>query len=133
MKQVAQYQRGITFTGIFLILVVVGCFVIFALRLFPLYSEYFAVTGVMESMASEHSMKNKTTRDIRKRFVTKAGINNLERFSENKVKELVTVTKSKDGNRRFLNVKYRAENRLFKDVFLMMDVDETVELGVTSQ
>jgi hypothetical protein len=40
----------------------------------------------------------------------------------------VNVKKSKNGKKKYLNVKFQASNKLFDNMYLMMDVDETIEL-----
>ncbi len=65
---------------------------------------------------------------MRKTFLRNVELNNVERFTDKTVKELVTLKKSKDGKKKYLNVKYQATNKLFKNIHVMMDVDETLEL-----
>ena len=98
------------------------------LRIFPLYNEYLSVKSSMQSVVNQPPAKRKTTKDIRKLFLRNAEINNIARFNDQSVKELVTVQKSKDGKKRFLNVKFKSENRLFQNIYLMINVDETLEL-----
>ena len=70
----------------------------------------------------------KTIKDIRKIFLRNVEINGLDRFTDHNIKDYVTLKKSKDGKRKFLNVKYQSNNRLVQNIHLMMDVDETIEL-----
>lgn len=128
MKHISQRQGGMTALGIFLILAMIACFVVFGLRAFPLYNEYLTVQSAMQSIVETAPAKRKTIRDIRKKFLRNVELNNVERFTDQSVKELVNLQKSKDGKKKYLNVKYQATNNLFQNMFLMMDVDETVEL-----
>jgi uncharacterized membrane protein len=128
MKHISQRQDGMTALGIFLILGMIACFVVFGLRAFPLYNEYITVKSAMESVVNTAPDKRKTTKLVRTKFLRTVELNNVERFTDVTVKKLVNVQKSKDGKKKFLNVKYQASNKLFKNLFLMMDVDETVEL-----
>ncbi len=128
MKHISQRQNGMTALGIFIILGMLACFFAFGLALFPLYNEYVSVKSGMQAVLSQPPAKRKTTNEIRKIFLRNVELNNVERFTDQSVKELVNVTKSKDGKKKFLNVKYQATNKLFKNIHVMMDVDETVEL-----
>ena len=128
MKHISQRQGGMTALGIFIILAMLACFVLFGLTAFPLYNEYFSVQSGMQSVLSTDPAKRKTTNEVRKIFLRNVELNNVERFTDITVKELVNVQKSKDGKKKYLNVKYQASNKLFKNIFLMMDVDETIEL-----
>jgi hypothetical protein len=128
MKHISRRQDGMTALGIFLLLGVLACFVLFGLTVFPLYNEYLSVKSSMESTVNLPPAKRKTTKDIQKYFLRNVEINGLDRFTDYNIKEMVFVKKSKDGKQKFLNVKYQATNKLFKNIFLMMDVDETMEL-----
>jgi cytochrome c oxidase assembly protein Cox11 len=128
MKYISQRQKGMTVLGIFIILGMLACFFAFGLAMFPLYNEYVSVKSGMQAVLNQPPAKRKKTKDIRKIFLRNVELNNVTRFTDVTVKKLVTVKKSKDGKKKFLNVKYQATNKLFKNIFLMMDVDETVEL-----
>jgi hypothetical protein len=128
MKHISKRQGGMTALGIFIMLGMLACFVLFGLTAFPLYNEYFAVTSGMNSVASADPQLRQTTKDVRKIFLRNVELNNVERFTDKTVKELVNVQKSKDGKKKYLNVKYQASNKLFKNIYIMMDVDETIEL-----
>lgn len=119
--------------GIFIIMAMLACFVLFALTAFPLYNEYFAVKKSMQSVINQDPKLRTTTKEIRKIFLRNVELNNVQRFTDKTVKELVNVQKSKDGKKRYLNVKYQSSNKLFKNIFLMMDVDETLELTGSTQ
>lgn len=128
MKHVSQRQKGMTAIGIFLILAMLACFFSFGLALFPLYNEYVAVKSGMQSVLKRPPAERKSIKDMRKTFLRNVELNNVERFTDKTVKELVTLKKSKDGKKKYLNVKYQATNKLFKNIHVMMDVDETLEL-----
>jgi len=128
MKHISQRQGGMTALGIFIIIAMVACFFKFGLTLFPLYNEYTAVKSGMQSVLNRPLDKRKTVKQIRKIFLRSVELNNVERFTDQSVKELVTVTKSKSGKKKFLNVKYQATNKLFQNIHIMMDVEEVIEL-----
>lgn len=128
MKNLARQQRGMSPLTIFLILAALGCFLIFIFTIFPLYSESVNVKNSMESVLSQPPAKRQTVKDVRRIFLRNAGINNLQRFDDNAVQEMVNLRKEKDTGKTYLHVKYRAENKLFKNIYLMLDFDETLEL-----
>ena len=134
MKNPAKYQRGVSPFTVFLILAVLACFLTFIFTIFPLYSESMNVKNSMESVLSQPPAKRQTVKDVRRIFLRNANINNLQRFDDNSVRELVNIRQQKDTGKKYLHVKYRAENKLFKNVYLMLDFDETLELtGSVSQ
>ena len=130
MNLIKRRQGGITFIGILLILAVLACFVLFVLKAFPLYNEYFAVKTAMNSVASQPADLLVTTRDIQKSFLRNVQLNNVQRFDDRSVKELVTIQKpEKKGQPRVMRVKYEARNVLFKNIYLLMAVDESIAIG----
>ena len=128
MKNPAKYQRGMSPLTIFLILAALACFLTFIFTIFPLYNESINVKNSMESVLSQPPAKRQTVKDVRRIFLRNAGINNLQRFDGNSVEEMVNIRKEKDTGKTYLHVKYRAENKLFKNIYLMLDFDETLEL-----
>lgn len=128
MKQIAHRQKGMTAIGIFLILAMLACFFAFGLAIFPLYNEYINVKSGMQSVLNQPPEKRKSIKQMRKIFLRNVELNNVERFTDTTVKELVTLKKSKDGKKKYLNVKYQSTNKLFKNIYVMMDVDETLEM-----
>ena len=128
MKNILQLQRGMTVLGIFILLGIFGCFLLFGLTAFPLYNEYITVQSGMKSVLNRTPSDRKTTKQVRRVFLKSMEMNNVERFNDITVKEFVNVKKSKKGKKKYLNVKYQASNKLFDNIYLMMDVDETIEL-----
>ena len=134
MKNPAKYQRGMSPLTIFLILAALACFLTFIFTIFPLYNESLNVKNSMESVLSQPPAKRQTVKDVRRIFLRNASINNLQRFNSNSVQEMVNIRQQKDTGKTYLHVKYRAENKLFKNIYLMLDFDETLELtGSVSQ
>lgn len=128
MKNPAKYQRGMSPLTIFLILAALACFLTFIFTIFPLYNESLNVKNSMESVLSQPPAKRQTVKDVRRIFLRNANINNLQRFDGNSVEEMVNLRQQKDTGKTYLHVKYRAENKLFKNIYLMLDFDETLEL-----
>ena len=128
MKHISQRQGGMTALGICMILGMLACFVLFGLKAFPLYNEYALVKSSMESTINLPPAKRKTTKDIRKFFLRNVELNGVETFTDYNIKDMVTVKKSKDGKTKYLNVKYQKSNNFFKNIFLMIDIDETLEI-----
>lgn len=134
MKNLAKHQRGMSPLTIFLILAALACFLTFIFTIFPLYNESMNVKNSMESVLSQPPANRQTVKDVRRIFLRNANINNLQRFDDASVREMVNLRQQKDTGKTYLHVKYRAENKLFKNIYLMLDFDETLELtGSVSQ
>lgn len=122
-------QKGITLLStVFVIAVIIAVF-LFVVKIYPLYHEYFSVKAAMTSVSNQELIGKRSASDVRKYFLRNIEISgDFPRFTDNSVKKLVKVKRSKKGNKKFINVKYEAENKLFKNIYLHMKVDELVEL-----
>ncbi len=128
MKHISQRQGGMTALGIFIILAMVACFAAFGLRLFPLYSDYMGIKSTMQAVVKQPAERRKTTKMMRLLFVKNAKINGLYQFDRNNIKNHLRTKKSKDGKTKYMNFTYQATSPLFKNIFLMIDVDELLEI-----
>jgi len=74
-------QRGIGFIMLIFIFAVCGVVVLLGLKLFPVYSQYFNVRGVISSMATSEEVRSGTVAEIRKSFDRRATIAYVEVIS----------------------------------------------------
>ena len=128
MKIMKRKQEGMSFWGLVCVMASIAMIVLFALRAFPLYNEQIGVKSALKALVdlpAEHTRNKKATF---KSFLKNAQINGVRRFNSANIKEFATVKKSKKGGKRFFILKYQAKNKLFGNLFLMLKVDETVEL-----
>ena len=119
-------QKGMTFLGILMILAMLGCFFLFGLRAFPLYTEYFAVKQSMKAVANQPFSKRHNTNRVRVLLLKNLGLNSVYKFNETNIKK-VTKVKKKNG-KRYLYVQYDPSNRLFSNLYLSIKIDESIEL-----
>jgi Tfp pilus assembly major pilin PilA len=61
-----RYSRGITLVGFLILLCVAGFFAYCAMKLVPVYIEYFGVVKAMEQLKSEPGAGQKTLEQIRR-------------------------------------------------------------------
>ena len=70
MKNMRNKQYGIGFVGWCSILGILAFFVLFILRVMPLYSEKFQITKAMESTAHQPKAKGMSKTDLRKTAIS---------------------------------------------------------------
>ena len=126
MKYLSKNQNGMTFLGILVILAMLGCFFLFGLRAFPIYTEYFAMKQSMKAVANQPFSKRPNTLQTRVLLLRNLSLNNVYKFNEKNIKK-ITKVKKKDG-KRYLLVKYEAKNILFSNLYLSLKIDESIEL-----
>ena len=126
MKNLLKHQEGVTFLGILVILVMLGCFFLFGLRAFPLYTEYFSIKQSMKGVASQPYKARNNIGKVRRLLLKNLDINHVYTFNEKKIKK-VTALKKKKG-KRILYFKHTKSEHLFGDLYLTLKIDESLEL-----
>jgi hypothetical protein len=126
MKNLLKRQEGMSFLGILIIFAMLGCFFLFGLRAFPLYTEYFAIKQAMKGVAAQpYKSRNSITR-VRILLLRNLEINSIYTFNEKNIKKVTTLKKKKD--KRILYFKHDKSERLFGDLYLTLKIDESIEL-----
>jgi hypothetical protein len=126
MKNLLKHQEGITFLGILVILAMLGCFFLFGLRAFPLYTEYFAIKQSMKSVVNQPYNSRNSTVKVRRLLLKNLDINHVYTFKKKNLKEATTVKKKK--GKKILYFKHAKSERLFGDLYLTLKIDESIEL-----
>ncbi len=130
MRVMRARQRGMTFWGVLFIFGFIAIVVLFSLRAFPLYNEKMSVISAMNSVSQRPDSSKLTTKNIRKYFLRNIeATTNIERFTDQSVKQLVKVIKPrKKGQPRILHVKYQATSPLVAELYLLLEFDERMEI-----
>ena len=126
MKNLLKHQEGITFIGILVILGMLGCFFLFGLRAFPLYTEHFAIKQAMKGVATQPYKSRNTIAKVRNLLLKNLDINSVYSFNSKNIKKVTTLKKKK--GKRILYFKHTKSERLFGDLYLTLKTDESIEL-----
>ena len=126
MKNLLKHQEGMTFLGILIIFGMLGCFFLFGLRAFPLYTEHFAIKQAMKGVASQPYKSRNSITKVRNLLLKNLDINSVYSFNSKSIKEVTTLKKKKD--KRILYFKNLKSERLFGDLYLTLKTDESIEL-----
>ena len=127
MKNLLKHQEGITFLGILIIVGMLGCFFLFGLRAFPLYTEYFSIKQSMKAVAAQPYKSRSSAKLVRRLLLKNLDINSVYSFNQDNIKE-VTKLKKKKG-KKILYFKHDISERLFGELYLTIKVDESIELS----
>ena len=126
MKNLLKHQEGITFLGILIILGMLGCFFLFGLRAFPLYTEHFAIKQAMKGVAAQPYKSRNNIARVRSLLLKNLDINSVYSFNMKNIKKVTTLKKKK--GKRILYFKHTKSERLFGDLYLSLKIDESIEL-----
>lgn len=121
-------QTGLTLLGFMMVVALICFFALVGLKLFPLYSESFAVDQSLKSVANQPEAEKMTTRDIHKVFIRNANINGLSRFQERNISDYLSANKIGERPRE-MYMYYEARSKLFGNLDIVLVYDKTFELG----
>jgi len=117
-------QFGITFMGFLMVIVVASFFAYAAMKLVPVYSEYFGVVKTMKLVQSEAGIENKSIEEIRSFMNVQF---DLQYVNEKDVPmsaiQLITA-----NGQRSLRVAYQVDVPFIYNVDLLVSFDKTVDL-----
>ena len=126
MKNLLKHQEGMTFLGILIIFAMLGCFFLFGLRAFPLYTEHFAIKQALKGVAAQPYKSRNSITKIRSLLLKNLDINSVYSFNGKSIKEVTTLKKKK--GKRILYFKNLKSERLVGDLYLTLKTDESIEL-----
>lgn len=118
-----QRQRGMTFLGILVLVVVVGAWVYSGIRLAPKYLEYMKVAATLEKVRDEHENDPGTTDfDLRKAVERHFNIESVTAITEHDIEI------KRDGGVFTMRAAYSDTVPLIANVSFLVQFDKTVEV-----
>ena len=117
--------EGITLIGFVVVLCVLGFFAYLAMRLIPMYVEYFGVVKSLKSLQSDAGIQNMGIEEIRRKLDT---IFDVQYVDETDV-PLSAVTLITANGQHSLNVTYSVQKPFIYNIDLLVHFDYTVDLS----
>ena len=115
-------QRGATFLGMVVILLILGSALYAGIRLVPVYLEFMKVARSLEQVRDEHAAIDTNRQLIRKSLERRWDVEDIHRI---RWKEL-EIKKSTDGFD--MRAAYDAEEPFAANVYLLVKFDKTVTI-----
>jgi len=72
MKAIAKQQRGITFSGFIVVIVILGAVAIFSMKLIPAYMQNGKIQKAFDAIVRDPAMQAAPVKDIRMSFYNRA-------------------------------------------------------------
>jgi Tfp pilus assembly major pilin PilA len=118
-------QSGLTLIGFAVVLIVAGFFAYAAMKLIPVYTEYFGVVKSMKALQAQADIEGATIEDIRKRL----NVNfDLQYVDDTSIPEKNIQLITKDGQHK-LRIFYDKDVPFLYNVDLLVHFDNTVDLA----
>ncbi len=112
------YQRGMSIPGMMLVAVMVGFFVMCAIRLAPRYLEYLSIREIIGTIANEYNPEEEDIPDIRRRIDTMFNTNQIYDLQPKDVEVF-----HKDG-RTYIDANYESRVPIMGNVDAVMTFDD---------
>jgi hypothetical protein len=117
-----QRERGATFLGIVVILLILGSALYAGIRLVPVYLEYTKVARALEKVRDEHGAIDSNPQLIRRSLERFWDVEDINRISWKDV----DIGKTSDGFD--VSAVYEAEEPFIANVYLLVKFDKTVSI-----
>jgi hypothetical protein len=117
-----QRERGATFLGIVVILLILGSALYAGIRLVPVYLEYTKVARALEQVRDEHSAIDTNSQMIRNSLERRWDVEDIGRIGWKDVE----IKKTSEGFD--IRATYEAEEPFVANVYLLVRFDKTVTI-----
>ena len=124
-RNIGHKQSGMTLIGFVVVLAVVGFAAFVAMKLFPMYQEYYAVRTAAKSLASEPGVGDMDPYKIQEKFFKRLYMS----YSENVKKENVKIERIDNGWSLKVNYEVRRGMIGNLDVVGVFDVSQDLTRG----
>ncbi len=119
--------KGITLIGFIILLCVLGFFAYLAMRLVPMYTEYFGVVKAMEQVRQEPGAANKSLDELRRDLIFKF---NTQYVDEASVPPQ-SITLKRESGAATLRVSYEKRVPFMYNLDLVGSFDKSLSLSGT--
>ena len=118
-------QKGITLIGFAMVMCVGGFFAYAAMKLIPLYTEYFGVVKSMKSLQTEAGIETMSIDQIRDRLDRNFSV----QYVDEKDVPLKSINLVTQNNQHSLRVAYDVRVPFVYNIDLMVHFDKTIDLS----
>ena len=124
MKQQANgRQLGMTVIGMLLLLVVIGFIALIAMKVVPMYIQFFSIKSTIESVRKEPLIAQMSPTDIQNAIQKRFDIGYVDNIKARDLK----IRSDREG--RVLDLVYQDERELFYGLSVVLKVDEAIPLN----
>ena len=117
-------QRGMTVIGMLLLLIVIAFAALIAMKVVPMYIEYYTIKSTIESIRKEPQLAQMSPTDIHNAIQKRFDIGYVDRLNARDLK----IKNDPSGRGRVLELVYEDERELFYGLYVVLKVDETLPL-----
>jgi hypothetical protein len=113
-----------TVIGMLLLLIVIAFAALIAMKVVPMYIEYYTIKSTIESIRKEPQLAQMSPADIHNAIQKRFDIGYVERLNARDLK----IRNDAESRGRVLELVYEDERELFYGLYVVLKVDETLPL-----
>jgi cytochrome c oxidase assembly protein Cox11 len=118
VNKVMSKQRGMSITSWVFVIAVTLFFTLLGIKMVPTYMEFYSISGILESIKEDRSLKNATPRHVRKIFDRRIDINSIYDFDPKSLK--FSVGKGESKGKTVMEVEYEVRKKMAGNVDVVM-------------
>lgn len=122
-RQANERQRGMTVIGMLLLIIVIAFVALIAMKVVPMYIQYFSIKSTIESVRKEPQVAQMTPQDIQNAIQKRFDIGYVENVRARDLK----IRNDRSG--RVLDLVYQDERPLFYGLSVVLKVNEAIPLN----
>jgi Tfp pilus assembly major pilin PilA len=116
-------QRGMTVIGMLLLIIVIAFVALIAMKVVPMYVQYFSIKSTIESIRKEPQVAQMNAQDIQNAIQKRFDIGYVDNIMARDLKI------RNDRNGRVLDLVYQDERTLFYGLSVVLKVNEAIPLN----
>jgi len=116
-------QRGMTVIGMLLLIIVIAFVALIAMKVVPMYVQYFSIKSTIESIRKEPQVAQMSAQDIQNAIQKRFDIGYVDNIMARDFKI------RNDRNGRVLDLVYQDERTLFYGLSVVLKVNEAIPLN----
>jgi len=124
-QQLSEQQRGMTLIGMLLLLIVIAFVALIAMKVVPMYIQYYSVKSTIESVRKEPQIAQMSPQAIQAAIQKRFEIGYVDNIDARDLK----IKNAPDNQGRVLELVYDDERPLFYGLFVVLKVNETIPLS----
>ncbi len=128
MKSKLTRQRGMTFWTLCAVLAAIAVVTLFGLRAFPLYQQKFSVIQSLKTVVNQPGVEKMSKAQVYDLVSRNFSVNNVNVIPFKEIKKRVKIIRSKKGGPKKLQFAYAQSNKLFADLQLTLQFDQSFEM-----
>lgn len=116
-------QRGMTVIGMLLVIIVIAFVALIAMKVVPMYVQYYSIKSTIESIRKEPQVAQMTPQDIQNAIQKRFDIGYVDNITARDLKI------RNDPKGRVLDLVYQDERTLFYGLSVVLKVNEAIPLN----